>query len=123
MSKIGGEIVVSSSTGYPIQWTRVATTRDDVAYRIRPICAEDAARERSFIMGLSPESRYERMMYTMGEPSPDLVDRFVHVDYHHNMAFVALVGQGDDERIIGVARYAADGDEGYELPVVIAAEG
>jgi acetyltransferase len=63
-----------------------------VTYRIRPICAEDAARERAFIMGLSPESRYEWMMYTMREPSPDLVDRFVQVDYHHNMAFVAVVG-------------------------------
>jgi acetyltransferase len=114
--------VLSNSTDYPIQWARVATTRDNMNYRIRPICPEDAARERTFIMGLSPESRYERMMYTMGEPSPDLVDRFVRVDYHHNMAFVAMVGQGDDERIIGVARYAADGDEGYEFAVVIADE-
>ena len=118
----GGEIVLSNSIDYPIQWTRVATTRDNVTFRIRPIRPEDAARERAFIMGLSPESRYERMMYTMGEPSPDLVDRFVHVDYHHNMAFVAVVGQGDDERIIGVARYAADGDEGYEFAVVTADE-
>jgi acetyltransferase len=116
----GGEIVLSTSTGYPIEWTRVAATRDNVTYRIRPIRAEDAAREHAFIVGLSPESRYERMMYTMGEPSPELVDRFVHVDYHHNMAFVAVVGQGGDERIIGVARYAADGDEGYEFALVIA---
>jgi acetyltransferase len=114
--------VASSSTNYPINWARVATTRDNVTYRIRPICAEDAPRERAFIMGLSPESRYARMMYTMCEPSPDLVDRFVHVDYHHNMAFVAAVGQGGDERIIGVARYAANGKEGYEFAVVIADE-
>jgi acetyltransferase len=113
---------LSNSTDYPIQWTRVATTRDNVSYRIRPIRAEDAARERAFIMGLSAESRYERMMYTMGEPSADLVNRFVHVDYHHNMAFVAVVGQDDDERIIGVARYAANGDEGYEFAVVTADE-
>jgi acetyltransferase len=113
---------LSSSTGYPASWARVATTRDNVAYRIRPICAEDASRERAFIMGLSPESRYERMMYTMGEPSPDLVDRFVRVDYHQNMAFVAVVGEGDDERFIGVARYAANGDEGYEFAVVTADE-
>jgi acetyltransferase len=113
---------LSNSTVYPIQWERVATTRDNVTYRIRPICAEDAARERAFIMGLSPESRYERMMYTMREPSPDLVERFVKVDYHHNMAFVAVVGQGADERIIGVARYAADTEEGHEFAVVTADE-
>jgi acetyltransferase len=62
------------------------------------------------------------MLYTMGEPSPDLVDRFVRVDYHQNMAFVAVVGEGDDERFISVARYAANGDEGYEFAVVTADE-
>ena len=113
---------VSNSTDYPIQWERVATTRDNVTYRIRPICTEDAARERAFILGLSRESRHDRMMYTMREPSPALVDRFVRVDYHHNMAFVAVVGQGGDERIIGVARYAADSDNGYEFAVVTADE-
>jgi acetyltransferase len=61
-------------------------------------------------------------MYTMGESSPDLVDRFVRVDYHQNMAFVAVVGEGGDERFIGVARYAANGDEGYEFAVVTADE-
>ena len=114
--------MLSSSTDYPIKWVRVATTRDNVTYRIRPICADDAARERAFIVGLSPESRYARMMYTMSEPSSDLVDRFVHVDYHQNMAFVAVVGQGDDERIIGVARYAANDDGRYEFAVVISDE-
>ena len=29
--------------------------------------------------------------------------RAVRVDYHHNIAFVPVVGQGGDERIIGVA--------------------
>jgi RimJ/RimL family protein N-acetyltransferase len=117
-----GEIRLPESTHYPGQWARVATTRDNVTYRIRPICAEDTAREREFIMGLSVETRYTRMMYMMGEPSSELVDRFVQVDYHHNMAFVAVVGQGDAERIIGVARYAADGDESYEFAVVITDE-
>jgi acetyltransferase len=112
--------VSSDSSGYPAEWARAGTTRDHVAYGIRPICADDAARERAFIMGLSPESRYTRMMYTMNEPSADLVDQFVHVDYHRSMAFVAVVGRGDDERIIGVARYAATPTEGVEFAVSVA---
>jgi acetyltransferase len=110
----------ASSAHYPAQWARIGTTRDNAAYRIRPICADDAARERAFILGLSPESRYARMMYGMGEPPPELVDRFVHVDYHHTMAFVAVIGEGGEERIIGVARYAANGEEGYEFAIAIA---
>jgi len=112
--------VSSDSPGYPAKWACVATTRDQVAYGIRPIRADDAARERAFIMGLSPESRYTRMMYTMNEPSAGLVDQFVHVDYHQTMAFAAVVGQGDDERIIGVARYAATETEGVEFAVSVA---
>jgi acetyltransferase len=107
------------SSGYPSEWERPAYTRDGVAYRIRPIRTEDAAHEREFIMGLSSESRYMRMMYTMCEPSPDLVARFVHVDYRLNMAFVAIDGRGDDERIVGVARYAADTDGELEFAIVV----
>ena len=105
---------------YPIQWACAASTRDNVAYRIRPICPGDAARERAFIVGLSPESRYTRMMYTMTQPSADLVDRFVHVDYHRSMAFVAVIGQGEGECIIGVARYATTPAEGVEFAVSVA---
>jgi acetyltransferase len=48
------------------------------------------------------------MMYAMKEPSPELLHRFVHVDYKRDMAFVALIGEAPDEEIIGVARYAQD---------------
>ena len=117
-----GEIVLSSSTVYPVKWSRVVTTRDNVTYRIRPICAQDASREREFIMGLTRDSRYTRMLHTIGEPPPELVERFVQVDYRHNMAFVAVVDLGDDERIIGVARYAENGRDDHEFAVVVTDE-
>jgi acetyltransferase len=114
--------VQAHSAKYPSQWTRAATTRDGVRYTIRPIRTEDAERERTFIVGLSPETRYSRMMFTMSEPSPELVERFVQVDYHHSMAFLALVGKDEHQRIMGVARYALDGERGYEFAVVIGDE-
>ena len=60
------------------------------------------------------------MMFTMRAPSSDLVEQFVQVDYHRSMAFVAVLGQGDDERIIGVARYASNGGARCEFAVAIA---
>lgn len=77
-------------------------------YRIRPIRPDDAARERAFILSLSPESRFQRLMYTMREPSEEFVARLVNVDQHRDMALVAVIGEGAAEKIIGVARYAAD---------------
>ena len=44
----------------------------------------------------------------MNEPSEEFIAQLVNVDYHATMALVAVVGEGGDERFIGVARYAAD---------------
>jgi acetyltransferase len=86
---------------------------------VRPIRPDDAARERDFILGLSPESRFQRLMYTLREPSPEFVAQLVHVDYHQSMALVAVTGEGDAERIIGVARYAVD-DTGVDCEFAFA---
>lgn len=82
-------------------------TLDGVSYRVRPIRADDAEREREFIQSLSDESRHSRFMCALREPSESMIERFVHVDYERTMALVAVVEHGTEERIIGVARYAA----------------
>jgi acetyltransferase len=96
------------AAAYPADWERTASTRDGIPFRVRPIRPDDESLERQFIVRLSPESRYKRMMHAMKEPSPQLLHRFVHVDYQHDMAFVALIGKPPEEEIIGVARYAQD---------------
>jgi acetyltransferase len=93
---------------YPAEWERRVWTRDGAAFSIRPIRASDEQLEREFIVGLSPESRYRRLMNAMREPSTEMLYRFVHVDYDHDMAFVAVVGEPPTEQIIGIARYAHD---------------
>jgi acetyltransferase len=122
VAEIGpGRYRARANAGYPIEWERNARTRDGVEYRIRPIRTTDAQRERAFICGLSEESRYNRLMYTLREPSAALIEQLVDVDYHDTMAFLAVVGDGADERIIGIARYAADGSgSDCEFAVAIA---
>jgi acetyltransferase len=88
-------------------------------YRIRPIRGDDAARERDFIMSLSPESRFQRLMYTLREPSAEFVSRLVNVDRHRDMALVATIGIDDQEKFIGVARYASD-DHGLDCEFAVA---
>ena len=96
-----------------------ARTSHGVDYRIRPITPADERRERDFILALSPASRHARFMHAMREPSPDLVHRLVDVDGVRNRALVAVIGAGDDERIIGVARYGAD-DAGPDCEFAVA---
>ena len=90
-----------------------------IEYRIRPIRPDDAEREHAFILSLSPESRFQRLMYTLREPSAEFVARLVHVDQHKDMALVAVVGEGASEKIIGVSRYSAD-DSGRDCEFAVA---
>src|SRR5689334_12447683 len=104
-----------------MKWPSTAKTTDGVPYAIRPIRPDDAGRERAFILGLSPESRFQRLMYTLREPSEEFIAHLVNVDQHRNMALVAVHGEGPDETIIGVARYAADVDgQDCEFAVAVA---
>ncbi len=104
-----------------LRWPSAARTCDGVEYRIRPIEPADAAREHDFIRGLSAESRYLRFMHDMREPSADFVRSLVEVDRHRTMALVAVHGEGPGERIIAVARYAADAQgQDCEFAVAVA---
>jgi acetyltransferase len=97
-----------------------ARTPGGVPYRIRPIRPDDAQRERDFIHRMSPQSRYQRFMHHLREPSDALVEQLVSVDRHRTMALVAVAGEGETERIIGVARYAADDERECEFAVAVA---
>jgi acetyltransferase len=97
-----------------------AHTTDGIPYRIRPIRADDAQRERDFICALSPQSRYQRFMHNLREPGDALIATLVNVDYRRTMALVAVTGQGAAERIIATAQYATDNDRDCEFAVVVA---
>lgn len=88
----------------------------------RPIQPEDTERERAFIKNLSPETRYQRFMSTLNELSSSQLHRFTHIDYHHTMAFIALLKETGEE--IGVCRYAANPAEktpdACEFAIVVA---
>jgi len=112
---------IQDPAGYPSTWERAALTLDQRPYRIRPIRPDDLARDREFIMGLSEESRYRRLMHAVKEPSSDMLDSFVHVNYCSTMAFVAIVDGPDGEQFIGVARYASTGSpQEAEFAVAVA---
>jgi RimJ/RimL family protein N-acetyltransferase len=108
--------MVRKATTFPIP----ARTSDDVAYRIRPIRRDDAQREREFINGLSSQSRYQRFMHNLREAGDSLIATLVNVDFHRSMALVAVVGEGESERIIATAQYAATGEAECEFAIVVA---
>lgn len=84
--------------------------RDGTRVLIRPLRAEDRGLEEAFIRELSCEARRYRFLGDFKEPDKQLVDRLMHVDYVHDMAFVALAHDNGRLREVGISRYSATGD-------------
>jgi acetyltransferase len=96
---------------YPIHLVTEEQLNDGTDIVIRPIRPEDAEIEQAFIRGLSPESRYFRFMNSIHELSLEMLVRFTQIDYHNEMALVAINSGANGEEEIGVARYLTNPDK------------
>jgi acetyltransferase len=107
---------------YPIELSTDVSLRDGTLLHVRPIMPEDAEMERTFVNGLSEQTRYFRFFYRLHELTPSMLARFTQVDYDREMALIALEGSGP-LKIVGVARYIANPDqESAEFAVVVGDE-
>lgn len=87
------------------------TLRDGQHVLIRPIGKQDIELERRFIELLSPSSRRFRFLGTMNSPDNALLKQLVDIDPSRDVAFIALSGQGAEQREVGVARLSTGADE------------
>lgn len=109
------------------------TLENGLNVHIRLVRPDDGVRLQKFVGRLSPQSTYLRFHQVVKELTPQEVYKFTHLDYHSHMALAAVLpdsgesagleGSGD-ERIIAVARYAAqesgpDGGQTAEVGVVV----
>lgn len=93
----------------------------DTPVRIRLIRPDDRDREMAFVRGLSARSRYYRFHAALRELTPELLERFTHLDYPDHLALVALVDTPGGEQQIGVARYVREpGSDSAEIAIVVA---
>jgi RimJ/RimL family protein N-acetyltransferase len=78
---------------------------DGTPVTVRPIRLDDAPHLQALHARLSPESIYLRWLAARPALTDEEARDLSNVDSVARMAFVAALGQGDAERIIGVARY------------------
>ncbi|WP_346837716.1 GNAT family N-acetyltransferase [Microbulbifer sp. SAOS-129_SWC] len=91
--------------------------------RVRPVCREDGALEKSLIEGLSPESRRDRFIGGSGKASEKLIELLTDNDHQHHEAFIAIDENSDPPQAVGIAHYALDDDgHGCECAVVVSDE-
>src|SRR5512147_1009886 len=86
---------------------------------IRPVGADDAARELRFLQSLSPQTRYERAFSHRGL-LPGELRRLVRFDIRREIGLLVAAGDKPQEEIVAVARLkkSADGSE-CEFAIVV----
>ena len=105
---------------YPHHLVKRIRLADGTHVTLRPIRAADAGIEQEFVRGLSDEARYFRFMDMLRELSPRMLAQMTDIDYHDQMAFVAVTAIDGRETEIAVARYVAFPDgENCEFAVVV----
>jgi acetyltransferase len=94
---------------------------DGTDLTIRPIRPEDAQIEQTFVRGLSAQTKYFRFMQSLQELSREELIRLTQIDYHRELALIAIFCEDGVEVEIGVARYAMNPDgESCEFALVVA---
>lgn len=78
----------------------------------RPVRPQDAALFGDFLAGLSRQTRFDRFLGAVNQPSPSLLAQMTEVDTGHHQAFVATHVQGSVETMVADARFVlgADGE-------------
>jgi len=108
---------------YPGHITSRLQLADGTNITIRPIRPEDASIEQSFVKRLSSQSKYFRFMQGLNELTQEMLVRFTQLDYHRELALIAVYAEDGSETELGVARYVVNPDgRTCEFALVVADE-
>lgn len=92
----------------PVSDQRHVLLRDGTPVLIRRLMTEDAALYPDFLSEVTVADLRLRFFASMREVSEDLVDKLIHYDPAHAMAFIAI--EGRSRKILGVVRLHDDAD-------------
>jgi acetyltransferase len=93
---------------YPAHLARTWTLPSGELLRVRPIRHDDGQLEEAFVLGLSLESRYQRMLSGGTKVTPEWIASMTHIDYDRHMAFAVTAVSRGLEQFVGVGRYVVD---------------
>lgn len=105
---------------YPRELERSFSLPDGVEIFLRPIRPEDEPLLQGMFDRLSPQDVRLRFFASLTELSHSFAARLTQIDYHREMAFVALRQSDEGDEIWGVVRISADPDnERAEYAVLV----
>lgn len=104
---------------YPADLIDVVHLPGERRLTIRPVLPQDADILQTFVRDLSAGSRRNRFFRTFHELPQSLLDEFTSIDYRTHLALIAEVFDGDEEVVVGEARYAV-GPDGRSAELALA---
>jgi acetyltransferase len=93
---------------------------DGMRVTVRPIRPDDEAAHSAFVAAMTPDDLRLRFFSSVRSFDHSQLARMTQIDYDREMAFIAVTGEGDAMRTLGVARAIADPDnEAAEFAVAV----
>jgi acyl-CoA hydrolase len=99
---------ILAAADYPERWETEAALRDGTRVFIRPVRPTDEQLLGELFYSCSEHTLYERFFMLVKSQPHSVRQRLVNLDYRGEMALVALVPEGERERLIGVGRWGLD---------------
>jgi acyl-CoA hydrolase/RimJ/RimL family protein N-acetyltransferase len=94
-----------SRIAYPLGEERDADLRDGRRVRLRPTVASDRGAMQELFYRLSEEDVYTRFFQKLTSLTDQAADHLCNVSYEDEMAFAAVVGPLEHQRIVGMSCY------------------
>jgi RimJ/RimL family protein N-acetyltransferase len=105
---IGPRQMVRRRAAYPVAEERDVRLRDGREVLIRPTRTRDFRALQQLFYRMPPEDVHTRFFHVLTELTDDAAQKLCSVDYERDMAFAAVVGPPEDERVVATSCYLAD---------------
>jgi acyl-CoA hydrolase/GNAT superfamily N-acetyltransferase len=93
---------------YPEDLETYRTTKAGLEIQLRPVKISDEPLLKDFFYSLSDRSLYRRFISVRKDMPHEMLQDFVVIDYTKEMVILAVIGEEDREKVIGVGQYAID---------------
>ena len=102
-----------SRTAYPVGEESGVELRDGRRVEIRPTRASDVRSLQDLFFRMRPEDVHTRFFRTLRSLTDEMALHLCSVGYDQEMAFAAVIGDRESERIVGTASYYLDPSTGF----------
>jgi len=117
------QILTPLFTGiYPAEFERTVKLKDGSEVFIRPVKPTDERLVQQFFYGMSDREVYYRFLHGLKSfPKKDM-QMMVNIDYHRQMALLAITGDFESPRVVGVGRYVLGEGEMPEVDFAVSSD-